>query len=224
MRRFMLKRQLNTLAQSPAEAAQLARLARAIGDVELPRLSPGSKAAIAHDIGFGYHPHHKAFIRSWEGALTILVVMVLTFAQSARPGSALYSVKKGTDKVRTALIQNIPLLDRADDTLQHENNTKGDTTPGGRDGSTDGSSGRAGADSGSGSDTSGSRHPSGDTSGGSGTTGSGDSSGSGSPLPSSGSGSGGGPGSGGSGTTGSGSGSGRDSSGSGKDIAPTDSF
>lgn len=204
MKRLLLKHQLNASATSKAEAAQLAALAHTISHVELPRLSAGAKAAIARDIGFSYHPHRRAFVRSWEGVMAIFVVMILTFAQSARPGSALYSVKKGTDKVRTALIQNIPLLDRADDPLNHENGTKGDTPPRSSDGSTDGSSGKAGADSGSGTDTSGTRLTSDDTSGGSGTSGSGDSSNNSLQHPSS------------------GSGSSKDSSGS--DSAPSDSF
>lgn len=122
MKWFTLKRRFDAEATSKAEAKELWDLAQQIEALDLPTLDKATKARIASDIGFGYHPYRKTFARSWEGAMAVLVIMVLVFAQSAKPGSALYAVKSGTDKVRTVVTQNVPLLDRFDDSPQHEDN------------------------------------------------------------------------------------------------------
>jgi|GEM_PF-1443695 len=173
MKWFTLKRQFSTETTSKAEAQELRSLVQQIEALDLPTLDKTTKSRIASDIGFGYHPYRKTFARSWEGAIAVLVVMVLVFAQSAQPGSALYGVKRGTEKVRTAVTQNVPLLDRFDDSPQHDNknnsgtdDTKGNSSDRGSSSNTSGSN-DSGTSSGSG-DTSGPRGGSGGTDDGSG--------------------------------------------------------
>jgi hypothetical protein len=113
---------------SKDEARELRAFARLIEELDLPTLDKETKSRIATDIGFGYHPYRKTFARSWEGAIAVLVVMVLVFAQSAKPGSALYAIKRGTDKVRTAVTHNVPLLNRFDDSPRHNDSSGKDDT------------------------------------------------------------------------------------------------
>ena len=160
-------------ASSTPEAQELRELARQIKALDLPTLAKGTKSRIARDIGFGYHPYRKTFARSWEGAVAVLLVMVLVFAQSAKPGSALYSVKRGTNKVRTVVTQNVPLLDRFDDSPQPDDNRSGKANTKAEDshqgGSSDGSGSSSGLDNSSKQGSSGS----GSTDSGSGSSGSG---------------------------------------------------
>jgi hypothetical protein len=160
--KYVSKRGPNTAPASKAEAKELRALARQIKKLDIPALDKETKSRIASDIGFGYHSHRKTFVRSWEGAVAALLVIILVFAQSAKPGSALYSVKRGTDKVKMVITQNVPLLDRFDDSPGSEDshNTKTDDTKvdnGGQDGSnkSSGSDDSSGSSSGGATESSG---------------------------------------------------------------------
>jgi hypothetical protein len=188
MNQSKLARDLQKAGASKREARDLSAVAGKINDVVIPHLSPDAKARIANDIGFGYNPYRRAMGYAWKGAAAFAVLMIIVLAQPAKPGSALYSVKRGTDKVKTFLQDTIPFIgddDSNDDSKSSQqserrngssNNLNDDSgnaedifddNGGSSNGSTDDSN-ASGSNSGS-SGTSGS-NTSGSTSGGSGST------------------------------------------------------
>ncbi len=214
MKRLTFKRQLKKQVTSKTESKELLSLARQIEALELPTLSKSAKSQIADDIGFAYHPYRKTFVRSWAGAMAVLAITVLVFAQSAKPGSALYSTRKVSDKVRTTITHNVPLLSSPDESPLHEANHIT-----GSDNSNKNSGRQSGSGSGTGSSSTSSQSGSDDGSrSGSGSSGSGSSGSSSGGLEQTSTGS---TGSGSSGSSGSGGGGGG-GSGSGRDSGRTD--
>jgi hypothetical protein len=101
MRRLLLQRELKRAGADSREAADLAGLAEDLQRLA-PRLDPERKCAIAVELGM--REPRFTFSRSLAiaGALGVLLV-VGGLAQFAQPGSPLYSVKQGTNKVRAFL-------------------------------------------------------------------------------------------------------------------------
>jgi uncharacterized membrane protein YgcG len=148
-----LARQLRSQDSSKTEADELARLAKSLGNVELAALSKAEKQKIASDIGIGYVPYRKAFVRTWEGAVAVLVIFILLIARTAEPGSALYSVRKGGQKVRSAVHKVVPVIPEDDHSTETRHGSD-DNGPSRTDNSGRGSSDSS-DNSGSGSDSSG---------------------------------------------------------------------
>lgn len=112
-----LTRDLQKAGASKRQARDLSEVAGKINDVDIPHLSSDAKARIANDIGFGYNPYRRAMGYAWKGAAAFAVLMIIVLAQPAKPGSALYSVKRGTDKVKSFVQEAIPFIgdDKNDD-------------------------------------------------------------------------------------------------------------
>lgn len=195
MNQSKLARDLQKAGASKRQARDLSDVAKQINTVDIPGLSPAAKSRIAYDIGFGYNPYRRAFGYAWKGAAAFAVLMIIVLAQPAKPGSALYSVKRGTDKVKSFLQEAIPFIgddkdDSNDDTKSSQQSERRsgsssnlnddsdnvddifDDNGGSSSGSSDDSSG-SGSNSGSDSTSgSGSNSGSGSTSGSSGGSGS----------------------------------------------------
>lgn len=103
MKKLKLKRELRQIGASPSEAADLARLAGQLGGVKLRGLSAGTRDEIARIPGKRVHYFHIPARYAMGGALAAVIVLV-GVAQTAKPGSALYNVKRGTEEVR-AIVQ-----------------------------------------------------------------------------------------------------------------------
>jgi len=137
-----------------------------LSKIDLPKLDKATKARIAVDIGFKNHPHHRAFTYGWSATAAIFLVTILVFAQTAQPGSALYSVRKSSQKVRMIIHETLPFIpdektNQIDDSHRNESegsksNSGGDSSGSSNSGSDSGSSdGGGSASGGSGSDSSG---------------------------------------------------------------------
>lgn len=110
----MLKRQLAACADSSAEIRQLTRLASQISGLPALHIENETKARIARDIGFAYHPGRKVMARTAEGFAVVSLAVMLALVQMAQPGSALFGVKKETSKAKAAITQNFPFVSHPD--------------------------------------------------------------------------------------------------------------
>jgi hypothetical protein len=147
MKLFNLKRQLRAASSLGDEPKQLAAIARQISGIEMPALDKTAKREIAAQIGFGRQRRQLALVRRWESAVAVLVIVLLVFAQSAKPGSALYSVRKGTNSVRSFVQDKVPFIDNSghDSARDQIENQTGQTGSG--SGGSGSNSGRGGSGS-----------------------------------------------------------------------------
>ncbi len=170
MRSLRLKHQLKSQGSSGADTEELIKLAALLERAEIPALDKSEKQKIASAIGFGYSPHRKAFIRTWEGAAAILIIFIMVLAQTATPGSALYPVRKGGQKVRSAVHKVVPFVPE-DRHSSEDDHHSGDSRHGGDDngrhrgGASGGDNSGRGSSGSGGSDDSSSSGSSGDGSG-----------------------------------------------------------
>lgn len=91
----------------------------------LPTLDKKTKQAIAREIGFGRQPFIWAHPRLSlaAGSLATMMVAIVLVAQSAKPGTTLYQVKRGSEQVRV-LVQ--PSFKQQ---LQQEQQAENQATP-----------------------------------------------------------------------------------------------
>ncbi len=112
-----LRKQLRDLGASASESEQLSRLAQQLSVQDLPKLSSKTRAEIANIPGKRWQIHIYKFA---AGGIAAMFIGVLFFAQSALPGSWLYGVKRGGEKIR-AIIQpdyTETLIDKRSDEIE----------------------------------------------------------------------------------------------------------
>lgn len=102
MSRLRLQRDLRRTGAGQNEAAELAKLAESIGHIKLRGLSAEARDEIARIPGRRVRYWHLPARYAAAGTLAIAVILV-GFAQSASPGSPLYSLKRSTERVRAWL-------------------------------------------------------------------------------------------------------------------------
>ena len=103
MKQYMLRRQLRALGATKNEQDSLQKLANSIAQSQVvPHLDPESKEHIAHTIGIPTHKDHRATLLVSATSFAVLTLLIVS-AQFASPGSALDSIKQGTDQVRSVI-------------------------------------------------------------------------------------------------------------------------
>lgn len=98
-----------------------------LSEIDIPKLDKTTKSRIAADIGFKNRTHRHAVAYGWSASAAVFLMVVLVFAQSAQPGSALYLVRKSSQKVRTVVHDALPFIpDEKSDAPELPNNKAGD--------------------------------------------------------------------------------------------------
>ncbi len=100
MKKLILKRDLRQNGAGAHEADELTKLAGQFEHIKLKGLSAHSKDHIARIPGKPVHYFQFPVKYALGGALAAVLV-IAGFAQTARPGNALYGIKLGTEEVRT---------------------------------------------------------------------------------------------------------------------------
>mgnify|MGYP001389224413 CR=1 FL=1 len=106
----LLRRQLQESGASKQEAIELANITRLVHSADLPTLDKATKARIAREIGIPYYSHRRVVQRASISAFAVLTVLVLALAQTAKPGTSLYAVRKTTTSVKQFVRSSLPFV------------------------------------------------------------------------------------------------------------------
>lgn len=109
MKRYkkVLKAELYSSGGAPKQIDEYLKTADIVKKAGLPRLRRRSKKQLARQLGVSFwdRPHLKPLLMTTTSFAT-LIVIVIVMAQNAKPGSALYLLKRGSENVRVLVEPN----------------------------------------------------------------------------------------------------------------------